>query len=80
MTTLFRRLWRPLAGHTAVTALIVGLVAVALVFSSSASAQTSSCADPVTSAPTGPAGVSAASTPYGRVLVVGSGAYAGCSL
>jgi predicted lipoprotein with Yx(FWY)xxD motif len=40
----------------------------------------SSCADPVTSAPTGPATVSAASTPYGRVLVVGSGAYAGCSL
>jgi predicted lipoprotein with Yx(FWY)xxD motif len=35
----------------------------------------------VTSAPTGPATVSAASTPdFGRVLVVGSGAYAGCSL
>ena len=34
----------------------------------------------MTSAPTGPATVSAASTPYGRVLVVGSGAYAGCSL
>jgi predicted lipoprotein with Yx(FWY)xxD motif len=40
----------------------------------------SSCADPVTSAPTGPATVSAASTPYGRALVVGSGAHAGCSL
>ena len=40
---------------------------------------TSSCADPVTSAPTGPQTVSAASTPYGRVLVVGAGAYAGCS-
>ena len=40
----------------------------------------SSCADPVTSAPTGRATVSAASTPYGRVLVIGSGAYAGCSL
>jgi predicted lipoprotein with Yx(FWY)xxD motif len=40
----------------------------------------SSCAVPVTSAPTGRATVSAASTPYGRVLVVGSGAYAGCSL
>ncbi len=39
-----------------------------------------SCADPVTAAPTGPATVSAASSPYGRVLVVGSGAYAGCSL
>jgi predicted lipoprotein with Yx(FWY)xxD motif len=34
----------------------------------------------VTSAPTGPASVSAASTSFGRVLVVGSGAYAGCSL
>ena len=40
----------------------------------------SSCADPVTSAPTGPATVSAASTPWGGVLVVGSGAQAGCSL
>jgi hypothetical protein len=39
-----------------------------------------SCADPVTSVPTGPATVSAASTPYGRVLVVGSGNQAGCSL
>ena len=53
---------------------------VALQFSSPASAQSRPCADPVTSAPTGPATVSAASTPYGRVLVVGSGAYAGCSL
>jgi predicted lipoprotein with Yx(FWY)xxD motif len=34
----------------------------------------------VTSAPTGQATVSAASTAYGRVLVVGAGAYAGCSL
>ena len=35
----------------------------------------------MTSAPTGPATVSAASTTsYGRVLVVGSGDYAGCSL
>jgi predicted lipoprotein with Yx(FWY)xxD motif len=40
----------------------------------------SSCADPVTSAPTGPATVSAASTSYGTALVVGSGAHAGCSL
>jgi predicted lipoprotein with Yx(FWY)xxD motif len=55
-------------------------VGVALLFSSPASAQSSSCADPVTSAPTGPATVSAASTSFGRVLVVGSGPYAGCSL
>src|SRR4029077_532543 len=33
-----------------------------------------------TSAPTGPATVSAALTPYGKVLVVGSGGYTGCSL
>lgn len=38
------------------------------------------CASPVTSAPTGPATVSAKSTPYGRVLEIGSGEYAGCSL
>ena len=54
---------------------------VALLFSSPASAQTRPCSDDVTSAPTGPATVSAASTTsYGRVLVVGSGDYAGCSL
>jgi predicted lipoprotein with Yx(FWY)xxD motif len=54
---------------------------VALLFSSSASAATSPCSDPVTSAPTGPATVSAAWTPgFGRVLVIGSGAYQGCSL
>jgi predicted lipoprotein with Yx(FWY)xxD motif len=47
---------------------------------SNAKAATSSCADPVTSAPTGPATVSAAASPYGKVLVVGSGPYAGCSL
>jgi predicted lipoprotein with Yx(FWY)xxD motif len=47
-------------------------------FSASASAQSGSCAD--TSAPTGPAAVSAAATSFGRVLVVGSGPNAGCSL
>ena len=40
----------------------------------------SSCADPVTGSPTGPATVAAASTAFGKVLVIGSGAYAGCSL
>jgi predicted lipoprotein with Yx(FWY)xxD motif len=39
-----------------------------------------SCATPVAAAPSGPAVVAGASTPYGRVLVVGSGANAGCSL
>lgn len=48
--------------------------------SASAQGASSSCADPVTSAPTGPATVSAASTAFGRVLVVGAGSYAGCSL
>jgi len=41
---------------------------------------TASCADPVTSAPTGPATVSTARTAFGSVLVIGSGDYAGCSL
>lgn len=83
--TLFRRFGRLVAGRPAAAALTLGLVAMAFVPSSPASARStqstsSSCATPVTSAPTGPATVSAASTPYGRVLVVGSGGYAGCSL
>ena len=81
MTTLFRRLPRPVAGRATAAALTLGLVGVALLFSSPASAQTRPCSDDVMSAPTGPATVSAASTTsYGRVLVVGSGDYAGCSL
>ena len=56
-------------------------VGVALLFSSPASAATGPCSDPVTSASTGPATVSAAWTPnYGTVLVIGSGPYQGCSL
>jgi len=78
MTTLFRRLRRPVAGRAAAAALTLGLVGVALLFSSPASAQTRPCSDDVMSAPTGPATVSAASTTsYGRVLVVGSGDYGG---
>jgi predicted lipoprotein with Yx(FWY)xxD motif len=62
-------------------ALMLTLGLVALEFSSPASAQSSvACNTAVTSAPTGPATVSTASTPYGRVLVVGSADYAGCSL
>jgi predicted lipoprotein with Yx(FWY)xxD motif len=81
MTTMFHRLGRPLAGRAAAIALTLGLVAVALMFSSSARAQSSPCSVDVTSAPTGPATVSAAwATSFGRVLVVGSGDYAGCSL
>ena len=81
MTTLFRRPRRSIAGPARAATLTLGLFAAALLFSSSASAQTEPCSDDVTSAPTGPATVSAAWTAsYGRVLVVGSGDYAGCSL
>lgn len=80
MTTPFRRLGTPVAGRATAAVLTLGLVAVALLFSSPASAKSSSCADSVTSLPTGPATVSAGSSPFGRALVVGSGPYAGCSL
>lgn len=80
MTIHLRRLGRPVAGFAAVAALILGLAALALQLSSPAKADSSSCADPVMSAPTGPATVSAASGPFGQVLVIGSGAYSGCSL
>jgi predicted lipoprotein with Yx(FWY)xxD motif len=80
MTTLFGRRGRPVVGRAAAAALTLGLVGAGLLFSSPASAQTRPCSDDVV-APTGPATVSAASTTsYGRVLVVGSGDYAGCSL
>jgi len=64
--------------------LTLGLVAVAFAVSSPAGARTQdvvSCNTAVTSGPTGPAIVSAASTSYGSVLVLGgSGPKAGCSL
>jgi predicted lipoprotein with Yx(FWY)xxD motif len=61
--------------------LVLVLAVVAGLFGSSARAASSSCADPIASGPTGPATVSAVTkSPYGKVLVVGSGAYAGCSL
>ncbi len=78
--TLFRPLGRSVSGRAAAAALTLGLVGAALLFSSPASAQINPCSDDA-SAPTGPATVSVASTPsYGRVLVEGSGDYAGCSL
>ena len=82
MTALSRRHQRRLpAGAAAAAALILGVTALALPLGSAASVQTApSCADTVTSAPTGPATVSTASTSFGKVLVVGSGDYAGCSL
>lgn len=66
--------------------LMLTLGLVVLQFSSPASANSTSakssvaCNTAVTSAPSGPATVSTASTPYGKVLVVGSADYAGCSL
>jgi predicted lipoprotein with Yx(FWY)xxD motif len=80
--TLFRRMRRLVAGSATAAALTLGLVVLALQFSSPANARSasSSCADAVTGAPTGPATISAASTAYGQVLVVGSGDHAGCSL
>jgi predicted lipoprotein with Yx(FWY)xxD motif len=80
MTPMFRQPRGPVAARATAAALTLGLVAAALLFSSPASAKSSSCADKVTSGPTGRATVSAKSTSFGRVLVVGSGAHAGCSL
>lgn len=65
----------------AFAALTLAAGAGALHFASSAKADSSSCADTLTTAPTGPATVSAETkAPYGRVLVVGGGQYDGCSL
>lgn len=61
--------------------LTLAVCTAALALSSPASAQASpTCGDDVTSAPAGPATVSVATTTFGKVLVVGSGDYAGCSL
>ena len=81
MTTLSRRFRRrPVAGSAAAAVLVLGLVAVAFQLSSPARAESVSCDDPVTSVPAGPATVSVASGPFGRVLVGGPGEFAGCSL
>jgi predicted lipoprotein with Yx(FWY)xxD motif len=63
-------------------ALSIGFGAPAIgVGSTAIAASTASCADALTSAPTGPATVSATTRgTFGKVLVVGSGAYKGCSL
>jgi predicted lipoprotein with Yx(FWY)xxD motif len=61
--------------------LMLTLGLAALQFSSTASAQSSvACNTAISSAPTGPATVSTASTHFGKVLVVGSADFAGCSL
>ena len=85
MMTVFRRPGTVVARLIAGGMLVVGLAAVTPVFNSATSAQgaqgaTSDCAAPVTGPPTGPATVSTKSTPYGRVLIVGSGDQADCSL
>lgn len=81
MTAISRRFGRLGASTAAALVLSLGFVGVALHSSAPANAATGSCADSVTIAPTGPATVSAAATTsFGKVLVVGSGAYAGCSL
>jgi predicted lipoprotein with Yx(FWY)xxD motif len=77
---LFRRCGRFAASFGATALLSLGLVSTAPQFSAAANADTASCADATNSAPTGPATVSATSTPYGKVLVEGSGDHAGCSL
>src|SRR5690349_918652 len=81
MTTLLRRLGGPVAGTATAAALVLVLAAVLLLGSTASAQSDPTCADAITSAPTGPATVSTASSAkYGKVLVVGSGAYAGCSL
>ncbi len=78
LSTSRRLRWQLLAVAAAAT---LCLVAGALRFSSAAKADSPSCADSVTAAPTGPATVSVETkAPFGKVLVVGSGAYEGCSL
>jgi predicted lipoprotein with Yx(FWY)xxD motif len=57
------------------------LPALAIGSPASALAASPSCADPVTTVPSGPATVSVVTTKsFGRVLAIGSGAYKGCSL
>lgn len=82
VSSWLRRLFAP----AATTVLALGLVPMAPVLGANASAQSpspstaSSCATPVTSAPSGPATISVAFREFGPVLVVGSGANSGCSL
>src|SRR5579863_6066951 len=80
---MLSRLSRKVVARPATAAMLtMGQLAAAPLFSSSVTAQAASrsCTTPVTSAPAGPATVSTASTSFGRVLVVGAGANAGCSL
>jgi predicted lipoprotein with Yx(FWY)xxD motif len=70
-------------GIAAFAALTLAAGLAALQFSSPAKADSSSCGSTLTTttAPTGPATVSAETkAPYGKVLVIGGGPYDGCSL
>lgn len=82
MTTLHRLFpRRALARAAAAGVLAVGFAVLALGLSSPARADSNSCSESLSTAPTGPATVSAETkAPFGKVLVVGSGAYQGCSL
>jgi predicted lipoprotein with Yx(FWY)xxD motif len=88
MTTLFDPFRKPAIRAVAAAMLSVGLVAATMALGTPVSAHsaivgadsTINCAEPVTSAPSGPATVSATSTSYGRVLVIGAGDYAACWL
>lgn len=79
---LFRRFGKSIARAGSAATLTLSLIVATLSFSAPASAQAGPppCNTPVTSAPSGPATVAAASTPYGKVLVIGAGDYKGCSL
>ena len=77
---MFSHRIRRLVGGAASLAVAASLFVVALPFSSSVGATSPSCKDPVTTLPTGPATVATSSSAFGTVLVIGSGAYAGCSL
>jgi predicted lipoprotein with Yx(FWY)xxD motif len=70
------------AGPATAVLLTLSLLAAAprLISPVSAEAGSRSCTTPVTGAPIGRATVSTASTSFGRVMIVGSGANAGCSL
>jgi predicted lipoprotein with Yx(FWY)xxD motif len=80
---MLSRRFRTVVARPATAAMLtLGLLAVAPQFRSpvSVKADAADCTTSVTSAPTGPATVSTKSTPFGKVLCVGSGAFAGCSL
>lgn len=78
MRTVLRRSTSLFARSATAATLVVGLAVVRPVFTSATSAQgakdaVTDCSATVTGPPTSPASVSAESTPYGRVLMVGSG-------